>query len=115
MIKREPIDRRGQVRVTFELPSDPWAERVNLVGEFNDWDTTSTPMARKRADANWKVFVELEAGRCFLFCYLVNGEKRLNEWHADVYVENPCGSDDSVVDLTGFGELPHPPGRSNRR
>jgi 1,4-alpha-glucan branching enzyme len=106
LLKREPIDRKGQVRVTFELPSDPWVERVNLVGEFNDWDTTSTPMARERADVNWKVTVELAAGRCYRFRYLVDGEKWLNDWHADDYVENPYGFDDSVVDLTHYGEPP---------
>jgi hypothetical protein len=31
-----------------------------------------------------------------------------NDWHADDYVENPYGSDDSVVDLTSFGESPPP-------
>jgi len=106
VIRREPIDRKGQVRVTFELPSDPWVERVNLVGEFNDWDTTSTPMVRARADANWKVTVELEAGRCYRFRYLVDGAQWLNDWHADDYVENPYGSSDSVVDLTESGGLP---------
>ena len=104
MIRREPIDNKGRVRVTFELPSDPWVERVNLVGEFNDWDTTSTPMARERADANWKVTVELEAGWRYRYRYLVDGEKWLNDWHADDYAENPYGSDDSVVDLTESGE-----------
>jgi 1,4-alpha-glucan branching enzyme len=106
VIKREPIHRKGQVRVTFELPSDPWVERVNLVGEFNDWDTTSTPMARERADADWKVTVELEMGRRYRYRYLVDGEKWLNDWHADAYVENPYGTDDSVLDLTEFGEPP---------
>ena len=99
MIRREPIDRKGQVRVTFELPSDSWVERVNLVGEFNDWDTTSTPMARERTDANWKVTVGLEAGRRYRFRYLVDGKNWFNDWHADDFVENPYGSDDSVLDL----------------
>jgi 1,4-alpha-glucan branching enzyme len=104
VIRRESVDRKGQVRVTFELPLDPWVERVNLVGEFNAWDTRSTPMTREGADAHWKVTVELEAGRCYRFRYLVDGEKWLNDWQADDYVENPYGSDDSVLDLTEYGE-----------
>lgn len=107
MIKREPIDKRGQVRVTFELPSDPWVERVNLVGEFNGWDTRSTPMTRERADADRKVTVELEIGRRYCFRYVVDAEKWLNDWHADDYVENPFGLDNSVLNLTEFNE-PHP-------
>ena len=115
MIKKVPIKEKGLVRVTFELPSTVWAERVNLVGEFNDWDTLSTPMTRERADANWKVVVELETGRRYRFRYLVDGKEWLNDWHADDFVENPYGSDDSVVDLTEVGEPPHPSGCSNRR
>ena len=100
MIKKVPIKEKGLVRVTFETPSTVWAERVNLVGEFNDWDTLSTPMTRERTDANWKVIVELETGRRYRFRYLVDGKKWLNDWHADDFVENAYGSDDSVVDLT---------------
>ena len=109
MIKKVPIKEEGLVRVAFELPSTVWAERVNLVGEFNDWDTLSTPMTRERADANWKVIVELEAGRRYRFRYLVDGKEWLNDWYADDFVENPYGSDDSVVDLTEVGEPPHSP------
>jgi 1,4-alpha-glucan branching enzyme len=104
MIEKEAPVEKGQIRVTFELPSAPWVERVNLVGEFNDWDTRSTPMIREHAGANWKATVELEPGRRYRFRYLVDGEKWLNDWHADDYVENPYGTDDSVVDLTEFGE-----------
>jgi 1,4-alpha-glucan branching enzyme len=106
MIKKEPGEKQGWVSVTFKLPSSTWAERVNLVGEFNDWDTRATPMARKRADTDWKVTIELAAGRRYRFRYLVDGETWLNDWHADGYAENPHGSDDSVVDLTSFGESP---------
>jgi 1,4-alpha-glucan branching enzyme len=100
MITKEPEKKRGVVRVTFELPSTMWAERVNLVGDFNDWDTTATPMTRNRSDANWKVTIELKDGQCYRFRYLVEGKEWLNDWHADDHAENPYGSYDSVVDLT---------------
>lgn len=106
MIKKEPTEKKNRVVVTFGLASATWAERVNLVGEFNDWDTTATPMVRSRGDDDWKVSVELEAGRRYRFRYLVDGKEWLSDWHADDYVENPYGSDDSVVDLTSFGEPP---------
>jgi 1,4-alpha-glucan branching enzyme len=104
MITKAPAKRKGFMRVTFELSSTLWAERVNLVGEFNDWDTTATPMTRNRSDANWKATVELQAGRCHSFRYLVDGKEWLNDWHADDHVENPYGSYDSVVDLTDSGD-----------
>jgi 1,4-alpha-glucan branching enzyme len=79
MIHKEPAKKPGFVRVTFELPSNLWAERVNLVGEFNDWDTVATPMRRNRSDANWKASVDLEAGRRYSFRYLVDGKEWLND------------------------------------
>jgi 1,4-alpha-glucan branching enzyme len=108
MITKEPVKHRDLVRVTFELPSTMWAERVNLVGEFNDWDTTATPMTRGRSDANWKAVVELKKGQRYRFRYLVEGREWLNDWHADDHVENPYGSYDSVVDLVE-GDEPPPP------
>jgi 1,4-alpha-glucan branching enzyme len=106
MIQKQAAKKKGFVRVTFELPSNLWAERVNLVGEFNDWDTTATAMARSRSDASWKATVELRTGQRYRFRYLVDGKEWLNDWHADDHAENPYGSFDSVVDLTNFGENP---------
>ena len=104
MIRREPASKQGFLRVTFELPSNMWAERVNLVGEFNDWDTAATPMRRNRSDSNWKAALELELGKRYRFRYLIDGKEWLNDWHADDHVENPYGSYDSVVDLTDQGK-----------
>jgi 1,4-alpha-glucan branching enzyme len=99
MITKETVKKQDLVRVTFELPSTIWADRVNVVGEFNDWDTTATPMTRNRSDANWKVTIELKAGERYRFRYLVDGKEWLNDWHADDHEENPYGSYDSVLDL----------------
>lgn len=106
MISKEPVPNKTLIRVTFELPSSVWAERINLVGEFNDWDTTATPLGRNRADTNWRTTVELEAGRRYRFRYLIDGEEWLNDWYADDFAPNPYGSYDSIVDLTGLVESP---------
>lgn len=102
MINKRPGKKRGKVQVSFVLPSNMWAERVNLVGEFNDWDTTATPMSRNRSDANWRATIELEAGERYRFRYLIDGKEWLNDWHADDHRENPYGSYDSVVDLSDW-------------
>jgi 1,4-alpha-glucan branching enzyme len=103
MIEKRGSKKRGLVRVTFVLPSTTWAERINLVGEFNNWDTRATPMIRDRVDADWKVTLELEAGRRYRFRYLLDGKEWLDDWHADDHAQNPYGGYDSVVDLTEFG------------
>ena len=99
MITKEPTNKRELVRVTFELSSAFWADRVNLVGSFNEWDTTATPMTRSGFNGTWGVTVELEAGRRYAFRYLVDGKEWRNDWHADDHQENPYGSRDSVLDL----------------
>jgi 1,4-alpha-glucan branching enzyme len=97
MIYKEPMLEGSQVRVTFELPSSLWAERVNLVGDFNDWDTTRDEMTQSRTNGNWRITLILPIGREYQFRYLVNGRDWHNEWHADKYVPNKYGSDNSVV------------------
>lgn len=97
MIKKESSTKAGKVRVTFELPSTMWAESVYLVGDFNNWDQNSMPMMQSRADAAWHITLELDKGREYQFRYLVNGTDWHNDWHADKYVPNQYGSDNSVV------------------
>ena len=102
MIKKETISGTDQIRVTFAVPSTAWVDRVNLVGEFNDWDTTATPMFQTRGDADWQVKVDLKAGLRYRFRYLVDGKEWLNDWHADDFYYDAAEQTlcDSVVDLT---------------
>ena len=109
VIKKEMVAGTDQIRVTFAVPSTTWADRVNLVGEFNDWDTTATPMLQTRADASWRVTVGLTSGQRYRFRYLINGQEWLNDWKADGFFSDvvPQGICDSVVDLTQIG-IPAP-------
>jgi 1,4-alpha-glucan branching enzyme len=97
MIYKETLPDNESVRVTFELPSSLWAERVNLVGDFNDWDTNRHEMTQSRSNGNWRISLVLPAGKEYQFRYLVNGRDWHNEWHADKYTANKYGSDNSVV------------------
>lgn len=97
MIYKEPLADGENMRVTFELPSSLWAERVNLVGDFNDWDTTRDELRQSRNNGNWRITVVLPVGREYQFRYLVNGRDWQNEWHADRYVQNKYGTDNSVI------------------
>ena len=97
MIHKETVPGGKKVQVTFELPSSIWAERVNLVGDFNDWDTTKHEMRQARNDGNWRITLVLPTGREYQFRYLVNGRDWHNDWHADKYASNRYGTDNSVV------------------
>ncbi len=84
------------VRVTFTYPSWVRVDSVALCGEFNDWSTTSHPMART-AEGTWAVVVELEPERSYRYRFFIDGERWDNDWAPDQFVYNDFGSHDSVV------------------
>ncbi len=104
MIKKEPGSIPGLAHVTFELPATVWADQISLVGEFNNWDHQVTPMTQRGLDESWRATIDLEAGRCYRFRYLLDGDRWLSDCQADDCAATSTGSYDSVVDLTEFGE-----------
>ncbi|MBI5090748.1 MAG: isoamylase early set domain-containing protein [Actinobacteria bacterium] len=75
------------------------ARAVHLVGEFNDWSHTETPM--NRSGDQFVAEVALATGRTYRYKFLIDGERWENDWNADSYVANEYGGDDSLLDLTG--------------
>ena len=101
MLKKQYVKSRKVAKITFELPKDEvpeglTAKSVNLVGDFNDWDTQATPMKRVKGGA-YRVTLDLEPGREYNFRYLVNGEHWCNEWHADGYTPGGFGVDNCLL------------------
>lgn len=85
----------AKIRVTFSMPSAIWADTIHLVGDFNNWSKTATPL--RLSDAGWMVSLVLPEGEAYQYRYLVNGEEWHNDWHADGYRRNEFGGDSSVV------------------
>jgi 1,4-alpha-glucan branching enzyme len=54
----------------------PDAERVSLVGDFNDWEPNSSPMTRQ-PDGSWHVVVALNHGHHH-YHFLVDGKPTLD-------------------------------------
>jgi hypothetical protein len=107
MLRKHYLKSRKVFKVTFELPKDEIpkdvdVQNVHLVGEFNDWDPTATPMKYLKKGA-FQSTLELEAGREYQFRYLVNGDHWCNEWHADAYIRGEFGEDNCIVN-TGIEE-----------
>lgn len=89
---------KTKAKVTFVLPEalvDDSVKTVHLVGDFNDWDETATPMEQK--SKSYQVTVDLALNEEYQFRYLINGDQWHNDWHADRYVPNPFSGDNSVV------------------
>lgn len=86
------------VRVVFELPASILADRIYLVGDFNNWDQTATPMHQTRHGV-WRVVLDLPANRRFEFRYLID-QKWHTDYHADGIAPSPYHTSNSVVDTT---------------
>jgi len=69
MLKKQYL-KRGTVKVDFVLPSAIAAEASSayLVGDFNNWDESATPMTKLK-NGTFKVTLELEPGRDYKFRY----------------------------------------------
>ena len=101
MLKKQYVKSRKVVKVTFELlkseqPEEIDVENVHLVGEFNEWDLTATPM-KANVKGAYRTMLELEPDRAYKFRYLVNGEYWCNDWQADSYEPNYLDGDNCVV------------------
>jgi 1,4-alpha-glucan branching enzyme len=88
----------GKLRITFSMPAGIWADTIHLVGDFNDWNKTATPL--RLNDHNWSVSLDLDADQCYQYRYLINGTDWYNDWRADDYRPNELGGDNSVVMTT---------------
>jgi hypothetical protein len=78
------------VTFTFVAPS---AKHVTLVGDFNDWDVSSTPMAR--SGTVWKVVVPMTAGR-HQYSYVVDGKSWSSDPNAPSAPDDGFGHTNSV-------------------
>jgi len=61
--------------VTFSLPKAGAgsAQAVHVVGDFNGWDKSATPM-KKQKNGSFAASVPLERNREYQFRYLLNAE-----------------------------------------
>ncbi|MBL8989145.1 MAG: isoamylase early set domain-containing protein [Gemmatimonadetes bacterium] len=77
----------------------PEAAAVTVVGDFNDWNVSATPMARAAGDGVWSVTVPLAPGR-YRYAFVING----TTWRGDpeaAALEDDFGQPSSVVTIGG--------------
>lgn len=98
MIYKTPAWQPQHVCVTFELPAWLAAEQIFLVGDFNAWCPTATPLHRE-ADGVWRATVTLPMGSRQEYRYLIDDAWK-TDYQADGLVPNPYGTDNSVVCAT---------------
>jgi len=97
MINRTFTPKRTVCKVTFSIPAE-WAEsKVNLVGEFNDWDTSADELKKKKD--KWEITKRFKPENKYRFKYLIDGEIWENDDAADTYIPNEFGTKDSVIEV----------------
>ena len=96
MIKREALKKSEQVKLTFIQPYDNTQPRLSVVGDFNGWDPTVTPLI-KRSNGTASVSVTLPAGKRVLFRYVTQDNQWFNDDAADGYEVGEHGTENCVV------------------
>ena len=73
----------------------PGAKQVALVGSFNSWVTSATPMTRQAGNV-WSVVVPLKEGE-HTFMYLIDGSQWVTPPQAEDFVTDGFGQANGVV------------------
>jgi 1,4-alpha-glucan branching enzyme len=98
-LKKQVLKSKPVCKVTFRFTKDilEGAEKVALVGDFNNWDEKALEM-KKLKSGEFTTLIELEKGKSYEFRYLVNGTEWFNDTEADGYVNNKFGVENCVVE-----------------
>jgi 1,4-alpha-glucan branching enzyme len=97
-IKKQFNEKRQVCKVTFTMTNEfvNSANRINLTGDFNNWDIESIPMKKNKSGA-FSASVDLKQGKDYEFRYIIDGKDWLNEPDADMFVANVFLGENSVV------------------
>jgi len=96
--KKQFLKSKPVCKVSFRLDAAEasGAKKVQLLGDFNNWDKSAEPMTALKSN-DFTATLELEAGKEFQFRYLIDGTEWKNDSQADSYVANSFGEENSVV------------------
>lgn len=96
--KKQYLKSKPVCKVTFKLSKEEAknAEKVCIVGDFNDWNLTAAPMKRLK-NGTFSSTIAVSKDTEYQFRYLLDGEQWENDWHADAYITSPVSFDDNSV------------------
>ncbi|WP_293745907.1 isoamylase early set domain-containing protein [uncultured Paraglaciecola sp.] len=99
--KKQYLKSKAVCKVTFKLPKNQAhaAGSARLVGDFNEWDMTTSPM-KKLKNGDFTTTINLAKDSQYQFRYLLDDKIWENDWEADAYVPSPVSiADNSVVQV----------------
>ena len=100
-LKKQFLKSKPICKVSFKLDSAdaPNATKVQLLGDFNNWDKSAESMTMLKSK-DFTATIELETGKEYQFRYLIDGLVWKNDAEADYSVANTFGEENSVISTT---------------
>jgi len=97
-LKKQFLKSKPVCKVTFRLDATETtgATKVQLLGDFNNWDESTEPMSMLKSK-EFTTTLELEAGKEYQFRYLIDGSSWKNDSEADYFVANNFGEENGVI------------------
>ncbi len=91
----------GRTTIQFVLVA-PAATSVSVVGDFNDWNVTATPLARGQGEGDglWSITIPLEPGH-YRYSFLIDGDTWVKDPQAASAVEDEFGRANSILTIGG--------------
>lgn len=99
--KKQYLKSKAECKVTFKLSKEQAhaAKSVRLVGDFNEWDLSTTPM-KKLKNGDFTTTINLPKDSEYQFRYLLDDKEWENDWEADAYIPSTVAfADNSVVQV----------------
>ncbi|NJB81794.1 isoamylase early set domain-containing protein [Wenyingzhuangia aestuarii] len=91
-LKSKPV-----CKVTFAYTA-PEVKELSLVGDFNEWDATATPL-KKLKNGTFKVVVDLDIDKSYEYKFIADGEY-VNDSEPEALVFNEfANAENSLLEL----------------
>ena len=98
MIEKKYLKSKPVCKVKFALSKEQVAnaKSIALVGEFNNWDISATPM-RKQKSGVYASTLNLDVDQTYQFRYVLDGTTWINDDGADDYVASQVSHESNCV------------------
>ena len=98
-IKKQFLKSKPVCKVTFSLSKEEAldAEKVQLLGDFNNWNVEEAIDLKKFKNGSYKATLDLETEKEYQFKYLFDETKWENDAAADRYVDNGISAEGNFL------------------
>lgn len=97
-ISKQYLKTKPVCKVTFTVPAEE-AQKVAVVGDFNNWKANKASALKKMKNGNFKGTLELPKENTYEFKYVIDGNY-VNDPEADRYQWNDfAGAENALLEL----------------